>query len=81
MGEIRKIRLRINEAINQSKTNGKKVFKKDIAAKLWPNSIESTRQVNMTNLINGTTKNIKTDWIFIICDMCDCKPDFLLGYE
>ena len=52
------LRLRVNEAIARSEANGKKVLKKDIAARLFEGASESAQQVNMTNLCNGTTKGL-----------------------
>lgn len=75
------VKLRVNEAIARSEANGKKVLKKDIAAKLFPGVSESAQQVNMTNLCNGTTKRIVPDWVVIICEMCDCEPNYLFGYK
>ena len=53
------MKLRVNEAIARSEANGKKVLKKDIAARLFEGASESAQQVNMTNLCNGTTKRIQ----------------------
>lgn len=73
--------LKINEAIAQSEANGKKVLKKDIAARLFPGVSKSAQQVNMTNLCNGTTKRIVPEWVNIICEMCECTPNYLFGYD
>lgn len=73
--------LRIEEAIARAKGNGSRVRKKDIAAKLWPNSVESAQQVNMTKLLNGATQRILPEWIVTICQMCGCSADYLLGME
>lgn len=73
--------LRLNEAIARAQTKGNKVFKKDVAAKLWESSSKAAQQVNMTNLCNGTTKQIRPEWVKIICQMCDCTPNYLFGYE
>ena len=73
--------IRLNEAIAQTKANGKKVLKKDIAARLFEGASESAQQVNMTNLCNGTTKRIVTEWVVIICEMCGCSADYLFGME
>ena len=73
------MRLKINEAILRSELNGKKVFKKDIAAKLWPNSNEAAQTVNMSNLCSGITKKISPEWINIICEETNCTPEFLLS--
>ena len=71
------MKLRVNEAIARSEANGKKVLKKDIAARLF----EGAQQVNMTNLCNGTTKRIVPEWVVIICEMCGCSADYLFGME
>lgn len=73
--------IRIEEAIARAKANGHKVFKKDIAAKLWPDSVEVAQQVNMTKLCTGKTDRIKPEWVRIICEMTGCTPAFLLGME
>ena len=75
------LRLRVNEAIARSEANGKKILKKDIAARLFEGASESTQQVNMTNLCNGTTKRIVPEWVEIICEMCGCSADYLFGME
>lgn len=71
--------MRIEEAIARAKANGKKVLKKDIAARLWPDSVESAQQVNMTKLCNGSTVGIKPEWVVVICNMTNCSADFLFG--
>ena len=69
------MKLRVNEAIARSLANGKKVLKKDIAARLFEGASESA------NLCNGTTKRIVPDWVVIICEMCGCSADYLFGLE
>ena len=71
--------MRIEQAIARAKEQGKKVLKKDIAAKLWPDSTPSAQQVNMTALCNGATARISPEWVAIICEMTGCSADFLLG--
>lgn len=71
--------MRIEQAIARAKEQGKKVFKKDIAAKLWPDSTPAAQQVNMTALCSGKTGKISADWVAIICDMTGCSADFLFG--
>ena len=73
------LRLRVNEAIARAQTNGKKIFKKDVAARLWEGSSDSAQQVNMTNLVNGTTKKISPEWVVVLCQMLDCTADYLFG--
>lgn len=75
------MRIRLNEAIARSAANGKKVYKKEIAARLFPGVNESTQQVNMTSLCKGKTKRILPEWVVIICEMCDCTADYLFGLE
>lgn len=70
---------RIEEAIARAKTKGIKVMKKDISARLWPDSVDSARQVNMTKLCTGRTYGIRPEWVVIICEMCECTADYLFG--
>lgn len=74
-----KVRFRVNEAIARSEMMGKKVRKKEIAARLFDGVSESAQQVNMTNLCNGKTKRIAPEWVVILCEMLDCSADFLFG--
>lgn len=71
--------MRIEQAIARAKEQGKKVLKKDLAAKLWPDSIPAAQQVNMTALCNGATARIAPEWVNIICEMTGCSADFLFG--
>lgn len=76
--------MRIEQAIAKANErafeNGeKKILKKDIAARLWPDSTPVAQQVNMTALCNGDTIRVVPDWIVIICQMTGCTADFLLG--
>ncbi len=71
--------MRIEEAIARAKQQGNKVLKKDIAARLWPDSTTVSRQVNMTALCNGATTRINTEWVNVICEMTGCTADFLFG--
>lgn len=73
------MRIKLNEAIALSASKGKKVKKKELAAKLWPNSNSSAQVVNMANLCNGITKRFDFDWIVIICRELGCTSDFLFG--
>jgi DNA-binding Xre family transcriptional regulator len=75
------MQLKVNEAIALSAANGKKVLKKDIAARLFPGVSTATQQVNMTSLCNGKTKRILPEWVIVICEMCDCTPNYLFGYD
>lgn len=73
--------LKVNEAIALSEAMGRKILKKDLAAKIWPNSRPEAQAVNMTNLVSGVTKKINPEWIIIICRETGCSADFLLGIE
>lgn len=75
------MRFRINEAVALTTVRGKRVKKKDIAAKLFPDSVESTANQNMVNICSGNKKSLSAQQINIICDMCGCSADFLLGRE
>lgn len=74
------VKLRVNEAIARAKTQGKKINKKDVAAEIWKGRAASAQQVNMTALCNGSKKQIRPEWVMIICRMCDCTPNYLFGY-
>lgn len=71
--------MRIEQAIARAKEQGKKVLKKDIAARLWPDTSAVGQQVNMTALCNGATARIAPEWVNIICEMTGCTADFLFG--
>ena len=71
--------IRIEQAIARAKEHGKRVLKKDIAARLWPDSTEAGQQVNMTALCTGRTAKINPEWVAIICEMTGCSADFLFG--
>ena len=73
------MKLRIEMAIVRAKEQGKRVLKKEIAAKLWPDASEQAQQVNMTNLCNGKTIRVEPEWICTIAEMCGCTADYLLG--
>ena len=71
--------MRIELAIARAKEQGNKVFKKDIAARLWPTSTPEAQQVNMSALCSGKTTKINPDWVAIVCEMTGCTADFLFG--
>lgn len=71
--------MRIEQALARAKDMGKKVLKKDIAAKLWPDATQAAQQVNMTALCSGKTARISPEWVAIICEMTGCSADFLFG--
>lgn len=73
--------LKIKEAIALAYGNGMEVTKEDISRKIWPESTQSTQQVNMSRLMRGDTKNVKVEWIVLICEMLRCTPNFLFGYD
>lgn len=71
--------LRIDAAIIRAKEHGIKVKKKEIAARLWPDTGEVGRTVNMAGLCAGKRERIRPEWVQIICEMTGCSADFLLG--
>ena len=72
---------RLNEAIARAALNGKKVLKKDLAAKIWPDSTEAAQQVNMTALCRGKKMKVAPEWVVAICKECECSADFLFGLK
>ena len=73
--------LKVNEAIALAEAMGRKIMKKDLAAKIWPNSRPEAQVVNMSNLCSGVTKKINPEWIITICRETGCTADFLFGRE
>ena len=73
------MRLRIEMAIARAKEEGRVVQKKEIAARLWPDSAPAAQQVNMAALCQGRTARIAPEWVPIICFMTGCSADFLFG--
>ena len=73
--------LKVNEAIALAEAMGRKIMKKDLAEKIWPNSRPESQVVNMSNLCSGVTKKINPDWIITICRETGCTADFLFGIE
>lgn len=71
--------IRIEEAIARAKQQGNRVLKKDIAARLWPDSTPVAQQVNITRLCAGKTPRINVEWVNVICEMTGCTADFLFG--
>ena len=78
MGQIK---LKVNEAIALADSRGKKIYKKDLAAKIWANSKPVAQAVNMTNLCSGVTKKVNPEWLVIICLETGCSADYLLGLK
>ena len=73
--------LRINEAIERAKQNGKIILKIDLAGKLWPESTRTTQKVNISRLSSGKTKNVEPEQVEILCRELGCSADFLFGIE
>lgn len=71
--------LRINEAIAAARAQGRRVLKKDIAARLWPDSTPEAQKVNMHALCTGETRRVDPDWVREICLLTGCTADYLLG--
>jgi hypothetical protein len=75
------MKIRLNEAIAYAKLNGKTVVKKDLAARLFPESTTECQQVKLTNLVRGRTQRVAPEWVDIICEETGVTPNFLFGYE
>ena len=75
----KKIRLRIDEAIEVAKQNGTKVLKKDIAQRIWNSENPKIAGTNMARLVKGTKATVRPEWIATICAMTGVDANFLLG--
>lgn len=73
--------LKINEALARAEELGNKVTKKQLAAKLWPDSPQDSREVLMTKLCKGEKKLVAPEWIISICETLNCTPNYLFDYE
>lgn len=73
--------LRIDEAFIRAKRDGNAIKKKDLAAKVWPDSRPEAQKQNMANLINGVTRRVDPEWIVVICKELNCTADFLFGLK
>lgn len=73
--------LRINEAFERSKMNGKRILKKELSKKLWPESNEKARLVAMHRLTSGKMIYINPDWVMVLCEELNCDPNFIFGVE
>ena len=72
---------KIEEAIALAMVKGKRIMKKDLAAKLWPGVSETGQAVNMSNLCSGKTQTFRPEWVQIICEETGCTADFLFGIK
>jgi len=72
---------RITDAFVIAVAKGKKVQKKKLAEKLWPEASGTSRAININRLFSGKTQKIDPKWVPIICAELDCTPGFLFGME
>ena len=72
---------KIEEAIALAMVKGKRIMKKDLAAKLCPGVSETGQAVNMSNLCSGKTQTFRPEWVQIICEETGCTADFLFGIK
>ena len=74
--------IRVEEALAVTKRNGHKITKKELAAKIWPDSTtEVAQQVAMTRLCNGKCMMVKPEWLITIARETGVSTDFLLGLK
>lgn len=73
--------MRIDESIAYALLQGRKVSKKEIKEKFWPDSTQRGRDQNMLNLCNGTTQKIDPSWVQIMVDMCGVDANFLFNVK
>lgn len=76
-----KTTFRLQQAILRAQSRGIVITKAVLAAKLWPDSNERTQRVSMNKLCRGYRASIRPEWVTIICQTCDCTPNYLFGYE
>jgi DNA-binding Xre family transcriptional regulator len=68
------------EAYCANSKESQRDVKKRISLKLYPDSSEMARQMNVNHLFSGAKKNISLDHLKIICDEFKTTPSAILGY-
>ena len=71
--------LKINEAFDYAKKEGRRVKKFDMAQELWSESSLRAAQANLSNLCSGFTKKIDIAMVPIICERLGVTADYLFG--
>ena len=66
-------KIKVNEAIARAESLGRKIYKKDLAAKIWPNSKPEAQ------VVSGVTKKVNPEWLVVISLETGCSVDYLLG--
>lgn len=72
-------KLRIYEAIEFAKGQGKRVRKMELAKMLWEDSSQSALKANFANLAKGRTKKVNIDAIPLLCKELGVSADFIFG--
>lgn len=73
-------RLLIDEAMLRSGKNWAQL-RKELSKRLYPDSSAAAQQVNFCSLRAGRVERFTPDMIAIICEMCECTPNFLFGWN
>lgn len=75
-------KIRLNEALARAKDNGKRVTKKRLAQKIWPESSEASAQMNLAHMAKGQKVIGRVvDALKIIADETGVTVDFLVGLK
>lgn len=72
-------RIRITEAINFAKRNGKKIKKKDFAGKIFTYTTARSAVVCLNNYERGQSTKMDRQQISIICKETGTDANFLFG--
>lgn len=73
--------LRIREAFLHAEMKGKKIEKRQLAAKIWPNSTQKSSEQLLQRLMNGKAETIRIDFVQIICNELGCDANFLFDIK
>jgi len=74
-------RLRISEAINYAKSQGKKIKKKDFAGKIFTYTTARSAVVCLNNYERGQSTKMDRQQIHTICRETGVDPNFLFGWK
>lgn len=70
---------KLKEAFYEAKLKDNSKTQKELAELLYPESKPNTQRANVNNLFNSERATVKPRWVSIICEYCECTPEFLFG--
>lgn len=76
------MRILIKEAMKKRNARrGVRILQKDLGKLLWPDSDPLVQQVKINRLCNGLYKQIRPEWVKLLCGALGVDANFLFGIE